>query len=202
MALPRGPVAGAIVAIGASTGGVEALHDVLTALPADMPPILVTQHMPAGFTTSFARRLNNECALTVTEARDREPLKPGTVYLANGAFHLELARSGSEFSCRLHDGAQVSGHRPSVDVLFRSVATSARGRAVGVILTGMGRDGAEGLLAMRRSGARTIGQDEATSVVYGMPCAANAAGAVEIQLPLQQIARGILDAASAVAETV
>jgi two-component system chemotaxis response regulator CheB len=202
LALSRGPVKGAIIAIGASTGGVEALHAVLTALPAEIPPVLVTQHMPPGFTASFARRLNNECALTVAEACDCQPVKPGTVYLANGAFHLELARAGPDFACRLHDGAPISGHRPSVDVLFRSVAMAARERAVGVILTGMGRDGAEGLLAMRRSGARTIGQDEATSVVYGMPCAANAVGAVETQLPLQQIARGILDATSTLAETV
>jgi two-component system chemotaxis response regulator CheB len=139
--------------------------------------------------------------LTVTEARDGEPVEPGNVYLANGGYHLELARSGADFACRLHDGAPVGNHRPSVDVLFRSVAVTARGRAVGVILTGMGRDGADGLLALRRSGARTIGQDEATCVVYGMPCAANAAGGVEIQLPLQQIARGILEAASSLAVT-
>ncbi|PPQ33403.1 protein-glutamate methylesterase/protein-glutamine glutaminase [Rhodopila globiformis] len=191
-----------IIAIGASTGGVEALHAVLTALPPDMPPILVTQHMPAGFTTSFARRLNDECALSVTEAKDRQPVRPGHVYLANGAFHLELVRSGLELACRLHDGPPVGGHRPSVDVLFRSVARAAGSRAVGVILTGMGRDGADGLLAMRRAGARTIGQDEASCIVYGMPCAARAAGAVELELPLQRIPQGIVDAASALVEAV
>jgi two-component system chemotaxis response regulator CheB len=199
--LPQ-PVAGAIVAIGASTGGVEALHALLTTLPAGMPPILVTQHMPAGFTTSFARRLNDECALSVTEAQDRQPVTAGTVYLANGACHLELIRAGTDFACRLHNGPPVGGHRPSVDILFHSVARAAAGRAVGVILTGMGRDGADGLLAMRRAGGRTIGQDEASCVVYGMPCAAKAAGAVEMELCLQRIPQGILDAASSLVEAV
>jgi two-component system, chemotaxis family, protein-glutamate methylesterase/glutaminase len=197
----RRPVSEAIVAIGASTGGVEALHTLLTALPADVPPILITQHMPPGFTTSFAKRLNDECAVSVTEARNREPVEPGHVYLANGAFHLELVRAGTSFACRVYDAPPVSGHRPSVDVLFHSVARAAGSRAVGVILTGMGRDGTDGLLAMRRTRARTIGQDETSCVVYGMPCAAKAAGAVEVELPLQRIPQGILDAATSLVES-
>lgn len=188
---------GSVIAIGASTGGVEALHAVLTALPAEMPPIVITQHMPAGFTASFAQRVNRDCALTVVEAQDQMPIRPGTACIAHGAFHLELVRRGTEFLCRVRDSAPVSGHCPSVDVLFSSVAEAARDCAVGVILTGMGRDGADGLLAMRRAGARTIGQDEASCVVYGMPAAAKAAGGVEMELPLQRIPQAILDAVPA-----
>lgn len=181
-----------IVAIGASTGGVEALKDVMTALPADCPAILVTQHMPEMFTASFAARLNRECAPAIREAVDGERVLPGHVYIAPGNFHLELARSGANYTCRLHQGPPVSGHRPSVDVLFRSVAKAAGGSAVGVILTGMGRDGAEGLKAMRDASAHTIGQDEATCVVYGMPKAAFEAGGVETEMPLSRIPEQIL----------
>jgi two-component system chemotaxis response regulator CheB len=176
-----------LIAIGASTGGVEALHTVLSAFPADAPAILVTQHMPPLFTLSFAQRLDQHCAMTVTQAKDGERVLPGHVYIAPGSHHLELARSGANYVCRLHEQAPVSGHRPSVDVLFQSVARAARADAVGIILTGMGRDGAVGLLAMRQAGASTIGQDEASCVIYGMPKAAHECGATEIELPIGKI---------------
>ena len=181
-----------IIAVGASTGGVEALQEFLTAFPADTPAILVTQHMPAMFTASFAQRLDKSCFVTVTQARDGERVLPGHVYIAPGGYHLELARNGANYMCRVHDQPLVSGHRPSVDVLFRSVANAAGKNAVGVILTGMGRDGAIGLLEMRHAGASTIGQDEATCVVYGMPKAAHDCGATEIELPLNKIAAHVL----------
>jgi two-component system chemotaxis response regulator CheB len=183
---------GRIVAIGASTGGVEALQELLAALPATAPGVLVTQHMPAGFTAAFARRMDARCAMTVTEATDGARVMPGHVFIANGDRHLQLARSGARLVCRLTDGPPVSGHRPSVDVLFQSVAAAAGGAAVGVILTGMGRDGADGLLAMRNAGARTLGQDEASCLIYGMPKAAMQAGAVERELPLSRMAQAIL----------
>jgi two-component system, chemotaxis family, protein-glutamate methylesterase/glutaminase len=181
-----------VVAIGASTGGVEALHQVLQALPADSPAIVVTQHMPPAFTASFARRLDKECAVVVTEASDGARVLPGHVYIAPGGRHLELGRSGANYICKLNDSPLVSGHRPSVDVLFRSVARNAGRNAVGVILTGMGRDGADGLLEMRKNGAQTIGQDEATCVVYGMPKVANEVGAVQAEVPLHKIPGEIL----------
>lgn len=182
-----------IIAIGASTGGVEALREVLCALPADSPAVVVTQHMPAGFTTRFAERLDSLAQVTVREASDRERILPGHVYIAPGNHHLEVIRTGANYTCRLHDGPLVSGHRPSVDVLFRSVASSAAGNAVGVILTGMGKDGAEGLKQMRSVGASTLGQNEATCVVYGMPKAAHTVGATEVELPIDKIAQAILD---------
>lgn len=189
---PRLSTVGRIVAIGASTGGVETLQRMLTRLPADAPAILVTQHMPAGFTSSFAHRLDGKCAVTVIEATDGRRVLPGHVYIAPGARHLELARTGAHYACRLHDGPAVSGHRPSVDVLFSSVAAVAGRNAVGLILTGMGRDGAAGLLEMRRAGARTYGQSEASCVIYGMPKAAMQAGAVEVELPIEQLAEEIV----------
>ena len=189
---PRLSTVGRIVAIGASTGGVEALQLVLTQLPATAPAVLVTQHMPAGFTASFAKRLDGQCAVTVQEATDGRRVLPGHVYIAPGARHMELVRSGAHYECRLHDGPLVSGHRPSVDVLFHSVAAAAGRAAMGVILTGMGRDGAAGLLEMRRTGARTLGQTEASCVVYGMPKAAMQAGAVEAEFPLERIAEEIV----------
>jgi two-component system chemotaxis response regulator CheB len=197
-AMPRAAAGGSysstekLIAVGASTGGVEALHSLLTAFPADAPAILITQHMPASFTENFARRLDQQCAVTVSQAEDGARVLPGHVYIAPGGRHLELARSGANYMCRVHDGAPVSGHRPSVDVLFNSVAQMAGADAVGVILTGMGKDGAQGLLAMRRAGASTIGQDEATCVVYGMPKAALDSGAVEIELSLGKIPEQIL----------
>jgi two-component system chemotaxis response regulator CheB len=182
-----------IVAIGASTGGVEALREVLCALPADSPAVVVTQHMPAGFTSRFAERLNTLAQVTVQEATQNQRILPGHVYIAPGNWHLEVARTGANYTCRLHDGPPVSGHRPSVDVLFRSVAASARSNAIGVILTGMGKDGAEGLRQMRAAGAATIGQNEATCIVYGMPKAAAALDATEIELPIERIAGALLD---------
>lgn len=182
------------VAIGSSTGGVEALITVLQGMPANCPPIVITQHMPATFTRNFAERLNRLCAPEVSEAEDGARLQPGRIYLAPGGDrHLEIAGSAEHPRCRLVEGEAVSGHRPSVDVLFNSVARVCGGRAVGVILTGMGRDGAQGLLNLRNAGAHTIGQDEATCVVYGMPKAAFELGAVERQLPLGRICNQILN---------
>jgi two-component system chemotaxis response regulator CheB len=181
-----------VVAVGASTGGVEALHTLLSSFPADAPAILVTQHMPPAFTANFAQRLDQRCAMTVSQAKDGERVLPGHVYIAPGSHHLELARSGANYICRLHENAPVSGHRPSVDVLFHSVARAARADAVGIILTGMGKDGAAGLLAMRQAGASTIGEDEASCVIYGMPKAAYEAGATEIELPIGKIAEQTL----------
>lgn len=182
-----------IIAVGASTGGVEALQQLLMAFPPDAPAILVTQHMPAMFTESFARRLDKCCTIGVCQAEDGERVLPGHAYIAPGGLHLELARNGANYVCRLHDQATVSGHRPSVDVLFRSVARAAGANAIGIILTGMGKDGASGLLDMRRAGAATIGQDEATCVVYGMPKAAADCGAVQTELPLSKIPARALD---------
>jgi two-component system chemotaxis response regulator CheB len=181
-----------LIAIGASTGGVEALHTLLGAFPPDAPAILVTQHMPPMFTVSFAKRLDQRCAITVAQAVDGERVLPGHAYIAPGSHHLELARSGANYVCRLHDRAPVSGHRPSVDVLFQSVAKAAGADAVGIILTGMGKDGAEGLLTMRGAGASTIGQDEASCVIYGMPKAARDCGATEVELPIGKIAEQAL----------
>jgi two-component system, chemotaxis family, protein-glutamate methylesterase/glutaminase len=183
---------GKIVAIGASTGGVEALIAVVSRFAENCPPTVITQHMPGTFTKSFAERLNRLCPPRVCEASDGAPLMPGQVYLApGGVAHLEIV-SGKQPTCRLNTTGLVNGHRPSVDVLFESVAATAGNRAVGVILTGMGRDGAEGLLAMRQAGAKTIGQDKTTSLVYGMPKVAFERGGVEKQLPLDKIGSEIL----------
>jgi two-component system, chemotaxis family, protein-glutamate methylesterase/glutaminase len=160
------------------------------------PAVVVTQHMPAGFTTRFAERLNTLAQVTVQEAADGQRILPGHVYIAPGNWHLEVMRTGANYTCRLHDGPAVSGHRPSVDVLFRSVAASAGRNAIGVILTGMGKDGAEGLKQMRAAGAPTIGQNEATCIVYGMPKAAHAIGATQIELPIEKIAGAILERCS------
>lgn len=182
-----------IAAIGSSTGGVEALMTVLSAFPANCPPTVVTQHMPSSFTASFASRLDRSCAPTVVEASDGDILTPGRIHIApGGARHMTVRRLGERLVIRLVEGDLISGHRPSVDALFHSVAESAGPRAVGAILTGMGRDGAEGLLAMRRAGAATVGQDEATSVVFGMPRVAADIGAVERQLPLSRVAPALL----------
>jgi two-component system, chemotaxis family, protein-glutamate methylesterase/glutaminase len=183
-----------IIAIGASTGGVEALKLVLSGMPAGSPPILITQHMPPRFTASFAERLNKECPMTISEAVHDELVEPGHVYIAPGSHHLELAHVAGHYRCRLSDGPPVSGHRPSVDFLFRSVARVAGRIAVAAILTGMGKDGAEGLMELRNAGAITLGQDEASSLIYGMPRVAFERGAVMRQFPLSQIAHGILDA--------
>ena len=185
---------GKIIAIGASTGGVEALKVVLTHLPADCPPILVTQHMPPRFTAAFAQRLNRECPMTVSEAAHNDVIETGHVYIAPGSHHLEIVKNGLEYRCSLNDGPAVTGHRPSVDVLFKSMARAVGKSAVGVILTGMGKDGAEGMLEMRNAGARTIGQDEASSLIYGMPHVAFERGGVMRQCSLTNIADAILDA--------
>jgi two-component system chemotaxis response regulator CheB len=185
---------GRIAFVGASTGGVEALKELLSGFPAACPPTLITQHMPERFTASFANRLNQVCAMTVVEAADDQPVEPGHVYIAPGSHHLEIARRGTRFVCRLHDGPLTSGHRPSVDVLFRSAARLVGVNAVGVILTGMGKDGAEGLLEMRKAGAATFGQDESTSLIYGMPQVAFQRGAVMRQYPLGRMAAAVLAA--------
>ncbi|WP_375421870.1 chemotaxis response regulator protein-glutamate methylesterase [uncultured Sphingomonas sp.] len=193
VAMPAGSREDAVVAIGSSTGGVEALFSLLGALPADCPPILVVQHMPAAFTGSFAARLDRECQLHVKEATDGSPIERGTVYIAPGSdTHMSLL-GGPKGALRLTRGDPVGGHRPSVDVLFHSVAKRGSA-AVGAILTGMGTDGAEGLLAMRQAGARTFGQSQESCVVYGMPRAAKTIGAVERELSLSALPGAILAA--------
>jgi two-component system chemotaxis response regulator CheB len=186
-----GPTAG-IIAIGASTGGVQAIKEIIVELPRTCPPIIVTQHMPEYFTATFAARLDRECTVSVFEAQEGMTIGPGQVVIAEGNHHLELARSGGRYVCRLSEGPLVSGHRPSVDVLFRSVAEVAGPDALGIILTGMGRDGAAGLAEMRAAGARTIGQNEASCVVYGMPKMAREAGGVEVEMALDRIAGEIM----------
>lgn len=183
-----------LVVIGASTGGVEALKIVLMGLPSDCPPVLITQHMPPRFTTAFAERLNRECPMVVSEAVHDEPIVPGHVYIAPGSHHLTLGRRGGRNICVLTDGPPVSGHRPSVDVLFQSAAQASAAVAVGVILTGMGKDGAEGMLELRRAGVQTLGQDEDSSLIYGMPRVAFERGAVLRQVPLVRMAGAIIDA--------
>jgi two-component system chemotaxis response regulator CheB len=181
-----------IVAIGSSTGGVEALITVLQNFPQNCPPTVITQHMPSTFTKSFAERLNRICAPVVQEATDGARLEIGKIYLAPGGDrHLQVVNPSAP-CCRLLESDPVNGHRPSVDVLFQSVAELAGRNAVGVILTGMGRDGASGLLKMRSAGARTVGQNEKTCVVYGMPRVAYEIGAVEQQLPLGSIGEEVL----------
>lgn len=182
-----------IVAIGASTGGVAALREVLAALPANGPPILIAQHMPPGFTRLFAKRLDGLCAMRVSEAADAARIIPGHVYIAPGDRHLTLIKSGGFYQCRVSGGPLVNGHMPSVDVLFDSCAAEAGADAVGLLMTGMGRDGAEGLARMRAAGAATACQDEATSLIYGMPKAAMAIGAAERQVSLDAIPAYILE---------
>jgi len=186
-----------IVAIGASTGGTEALKEILRAMPYDAPGIVIVQHMPAGFTTAFAQHLADICKMEVREAVDGDRIVRGRALLARGDRHLRIQRRGFDLVAGVDDGPPVARHRPSVDVLFRSVAEAVGPRAVGVILTGMGADGAEGLLAMKRAGASTIAQAEATSVVFGMPKEAIDRGAVDVVLPLPRIAAGILQRVSA-----
>ncbi|MCR9151239.1 MAG: chemotaxis response regulator protein-glutamate methylesterase [Rhodobacteraceae bacterium] len=181
-----------IVAIGASTGGTEALRVILEELPADCPPIVVVQHMPESFTAAFARRLDSLCAVTVKEARNGDRMLRGHVLIAPGNKHTLLTRSGANYAVEVKDGPLVSRHRPSVDVLFRSVARTAGQNAVGVIMTGMGDDGARGLKEMRDAGAQTLGQDEVSCVVYGMPKEAMKAGAVERELSLEKLCGAIL----------
>jgi two-component system chemotaxis response regulator CheB len=178
-----------VVAIGASTGGTTALHRIVENLPADMPPIVVVQHMPPVFTRMFSDALDRSSAVHVFEAEDGMPLVPGTVLVAPGDKHLRVVRVRDEYRVSCGDGPKVSGHCPSVDVLFSSVAETFASRAVGVLLTGMGRDGAAGLLSMRSAGARCVAQDEASSVVWGMPREAWENGAAEKLVPLDDMAR-------------
>ena len=177
-----------LIAIGASTGGTEAIREVLTNLPASMPPIVMVQHMPETFTPSFARRLDSLSQLTVIEAQGGERLTPGTAYLAPGHSHMTIRRSGAGYVTELNQGEPVNRHRPAVDVLFSSVAAEVRQHAIGVILTGMGKDGARGMLEMRNAGAWNIGQDQASCVVYGMPREAAQVGALDEVVSLDAVA--------------
>lgn len=181
-----------IIAIGASTGGTEALRVVLEQMPQDCPPIVIVQHMPESFTAAFAKRLDGCCAISVAEARNGDRLLRGHALIAPGNRHTMLARSGAQYHVEVRDGPLVSRHKPSVDVLFRSVARYAGSNAVGVIMTGMGDDGAKGLKEMRDLGASTLGQNEATCIVYGMPKEAMVAGAVEQELPLDKLTAAAL----------
>jgi two-component system chemotaxis response regulator CheB len=185
-----------IVCIGASTGGTESLREVLTSLPANSPGIVIVQHMPERFTASFAKRLNDLCDVDVKEAEDNDAVLRGRVLIAPGNFHTMIERSGANYYVSVKSGPLVSRHRPSVDVLFRSAARSAGSNAVGVIMTGMGDDGARGLEEMKKAGAKTIAQDEASSVVFGMPKEAIARGCVDRIAPLSQIAAELLRAAA------
>lgn len=181
-----------IIVIGASTGGIEALRLVLESMPPDAPPILVTQHIPAAFSGPFAARMDRCCAMRVCEARDGQPVQTGHVYIAPGSHHLLVTWDGAKYVCRLHDGPPVNRHKPSVDVLFRSMAASASAATIGVLLTGMGDDGARGLLELKQGGAATVIQDEHSSVVWGMPGAAWKLGAADEVLPLDRIAARLL----------
>lgn len=182
-----------IIAMGSSTGGVEALRDIFVRLPANAPPIVITQHMPETFTKSFAARLDSLSQVTISEAQNHTRLKDGHAYIAPGGnSHLKVMKVGMEYVCKLEETPPVSSHRPSVDVLFHSVAEAANANAVGVILTGMGKDGAAGLKAMRDAGAYTIGQNKGSCVVYGMPQVAANMGAVQVELPLSDIPSAML----------
>jgi two-component system chemotaxis response regulator CheB len=182
-----------IIAIGSSTGGTEAVKDVLMSLPPNTPPILITQHMPERFTKTWADRMNSLCRISVKEAEDGDSVLPGHALVAPGNYHMALVRSGARYSVRINQDDPVNRHRPSVDVMFESVAQYAGGNAVGVILTGMGGDGAKGLLAMKQAGASTIAQDEASCVVFGMPKEAIKLGGVDKVVPLTDIAGTVLE---------
>ncbi|WP_353083984.1 chemotaxis response regulator protein-glutamate methylesterase [Stenotrophomonas sp.] len=181
-----------LIAIGASAGGTEALRVVLEGMPADAPAVVMTQHLPATFSTPFAERLDRHSAMSVREATDGEAVLPGHAYLPPGGKHLRIIRDGARWRCRIDDGPPVNRHKPAVDVLFRSVAESAGANAIGAILTGMGDDGARGLLDLKNAGAPTLVQDEATSVVWGMPGAAFKLGAAEEMVPLERIAERLM----------
>ena len=181
-----------ILAIAASTGGTEALKVVLNQLPPDLPGTVIVQHMPPVFTTAFANNLNRICAFDVREAQDGDRLTPGLALIAPGNFHMELSRSGAYYYVKLHQEPALHGVRPAADYLMKSVARIAGKNAIGLVLTGMGRDGADGLLEMRKAGARTFAQDEASSVVYGMPKVAAEVGAVEYVLGLDDIATALM----------
>ena len=185
-----------IIFLGASTGGTEAIKEFLLSMPAECPPILIVQHMPEAFTASFARRLDGICAPRVIEAKGNEKIETGNIYIAPGHSHLQIRRSSNGYITELLATPPVNRHRPSVDVLFNSAASLVGHQAIGVILTGMGKDGAQGLLRMRQAGAHTFGQDEASCVVYGMPREAFLVGAVEEQFTLDEIGKRVLQAAS------
>lgn len=184
---------GKIVAIGASTGGTEAIREILSELPADAPGIVISQHIPEGFSTAFAKRMNESSQMVVYEATDGQQILPGHVYIAPGDRHLLVVRNGAQYNCRLSDGPLVNRHRPSVDVMFRSVAENVGPNAIGVILTGMGKDGALGLQEIRDNGGTTIAQDERSSVVWGMPGEAVKIGAADVTLSLSKIPARILE---------
>jgi two-component system chemotaxis response regulator CheB len=186
-----------LIIVGASTGGTEAIKEFLLEMPPDCPGILIVQHMPAGFTTSFAKRLDGLCRIRVKEAAHGERVLPGHAYIAPGDMHLSLGRSGANYVTELDQGPPVNRHRPAVDVLFRSAARNAGANALGVILTGMGKDGAAGMLEMRTAGAYNVAQDEASCVVYGMPKEAVAHGGVHEVLPLSEIGQHVLAKLSA-----
>lgn len=181
-----------IIAMGASTGGTEALYSILMQLPADIPGIVIVQHIPPVFSKMFSERLNNQTSLTVKEAEDGDYVEKGKVLIAPGDRHMRINKLGERYKVEVSGGEKVSGHCPSVDMLFDSAAKKAGNEAIGIILTGMGYDGAKGLLAMKRKGARTIGQDEKSCVVYGMPKAAYDIGAVEMQVPLSGIPKALM----------
>lgn len=184
-----------IIAIGASTGGTEAIYSLLSSLPSSLPGIVIVQHIPPVFSNMFAQRLNSQTRFSVKEAQTGDYVEKGKVFIAPGDKHVKIRKIGDKFKIELYEGEKVSGHCPSVDVLFESVAQQAKNNAVGVILTGMGADGAKGLLSMRQNGAKTIGQDEQSCVVYGMPRVAFETGAVEKQEPLSKIPEYIIKAA-------
>ena len=182
-----------VIAIGASTGGTEAIAGLVSSLPAGLPGIIIVQHMPQDFTTMFAERLNSLCNFEAREAKNGDLIEPGLALVAPGSFQLRMTKMADDYCVSVLPGEKVSGHCPSVDVLFSSVAAAAGSRAIGVILTGMGKDGSDGLLEMRKRGAKTIGQDEKSCVVYGMPKVAYDKGAVMYQLPLERIPAKILE---------
>jgi len=195
--LPRSQAIGSrggspIIAIGASTGGTEAIRVVLEMMPPDAPPILITQHIPAAFSGPFADRMDRCSAMRVCEAQDGQPVQPGHAYIAPGSHHLLMMWDGAKYVCRLHDGPPVNRHRPSVDVLFRSMAASAGAATIAALLTGMGDDGARGLLELRQAGAATLVQDEASSVVWGMPGSAWKLDAAPEQQSIDQVAGRLL----------
>ncbi len=181
-----------LIIVGASTGGTEAIRELLQPLPPDSPGIMIAQHMPAGFTHSFAQRLHGLCRIAVSEAVHGERILPGHAYIAPGGFHLSLTRSGANYVALVDQAPPVNRHRPSIDVLFDSAAQHAGKNAIGVILTGMGRDGAEGLLRMHRAGAYTLAQDEASCVVFGMPREAIALGAANEVVPMQEMSQRVM----------
>ncbi|PLX48364.1 MAG: chemotaxis response regulator protein-glutamate methylesterase [Desulfobulbaceae bacterium] len=181
-----------VIAIGASTGGTEAIRQVVTCFPAAMPGVIIVQHMPPGFTAMFAERLNSLCAMEVREARDGDRVRSGLILIGEGGKHLSLNRSGGIYKVQCAAGENVCGHCPSVEVLMQSVARVAGANAIGVMLTGMGRDGADGMVAMRRAGARTLAQDEKSSVVFGMPKEAWLRGGAERLVPLPDIGKEVI----------